>query len=157
MGRGLGFFDVAMLRQPMLTQRARYALHAMLFLAGRDGSATVAEIAEAERIPRKFLEQILASLKTRGLVIGKRGPTGGYKLGRGAATISFAEILRCIDGPLALAPCASQTAYSPCPDCASVDTCAIRPILLAVRDTTALLLEGISLQEALGGARLSFL
>lgn len=153
----LGIVGGPVLPQTMLTQRARYALHAMLFLAGREGSATVAEIAEAERIPRKFLEQILASLKTRGLVLGKRGPTGGYKLGRAPSAISFADILRCIDGPLALAPCASQMAYSPCPDCISVETCAIRPVLLAVRDTTALLLEGISLQEALGGARLSFL
>lgn len=154
---GLGKVEGAVLPQAMLTQRARYALHAMLFLAGRDGSATVAEIAEAERIPRKFLEQILAALKTRGLVLGKRGPTGGYKLGRPPEAISFADILRCIDGPLALAPCASQTAYGPCPDCSSVESCAIRPVLLAVRDTTALLLEGMSLQEALGGRRLSFI
>jgi Rrf2 family protein len=141
----------------MLTQRARYALHAMLFLAQKKGSATVAEIAEAEHIPRKFLEQILAALKVRGLVIGKRGPTGGYILGRAADAISFADILRCIDGPLALAPCASLMAYSPCPDCSSVETCQIRPILLAVRDTTSLLLEGISLSEAIGGKQVSFL
>jgi Rrf2 family protein len=141
----------------MLTQRARYALHAMLFLARKNASATVAEISEAERIPRKFLEQILAALRTRGLVIGKRGPTGGYTIGRAPETISFADILRCIDGPLALAPCASMSAYRPCADCVSVDTCLIRPVLLAVRDTTALLLEGISLKEALGGDRLSFI
>ena len=141
----------------MLTQRARYALHAMLFLARRDGSATVAEIAEAEGIPRKFLEQILSALKTRGLVLAKRGPTGGYVLGRAPDAISFADILRCIDGPLALAPCASLTAYRPCPDCRSVETCEIRPVLLAVRDTTSLLLEGTSLAEAIGGKRLSFL
>ena len=141
----------------MLTQRARYALHAMLYLARRDTSATVAEMAEAERIPRKFLEQILAALKTRGLVLAKRGPTGGYQLGRAADAISFADILRCIDGPLALAPCASLTAYSPCPDCRSVETCEIRPVLLAVRDTTSLLLEGTSLAEAAGGKRVSFL
>jgi Rrf2 family protein len=140
----------------MLTQRARYALHAMLFLARRNGSATATEIAEAEHIPRKFLEQILAALKTRGLVIGKRGPTGGYVLARAPDAISFADILRCIDGPLALAPCASLSAYSPCPDCTSVDTCQIRPILLAVRDTTSLLLEGTSLSEAIGGKQVSF-
>lgn len=141
----------------MLTQRARYALHAMLFLARRNGSATVAEIAEAERIPRKFLEQILASLKARGLVLGKRGPQGGYQLAREAKAISFAEILRGIEGPLALAPCASLTAYAPCPDCTSVETCEIRPVLLAVRDTTALLLEGTSLAAAIGQERPSFL
>jgi Rrf2 family protein len=140
----------------MLTQRARYALHAMVYLARKDASATVAEIAEADRIPRKFLEQILVSLKAAGLLLGKRGPAGGYSLARPAAAISFADILRTIDGPLALAPCASLSAYRPCPDCRSVETCEIRPILLAVRDTTALLLEGMSLAEAAGGRKLSF-
>ena len=141
----------------MLTQKARYALHAMLHLARQDGLATVAEIAKTENIPRKFLEQILSALKVNGLVIGKRGPAGGYLLARGSDKISFADILRCIDGPLALAPCASMRAYAPCPDCKSVETCEIRPTLLAVRDTTSLLLEGISLAEAVGGAKTSFL
>lgn len=141
----------------MLTQRARYALHAMVYLARKNGAATVAEIAESESIPRKFLENILSDLRTRGLVVGKRGPTGGYHLAREAEAISFADILRCIDGPLALAPCASLTAYRQCSDCRSVETCEIRPILLAVRDTTALLLEGMSLAEAAGGAKKSFL
>jgi Iron-dependent Transcriptional regulator len=68
----------------MLTQKARYALHAMLFLARQDGLATVVDIAAAENIPRKFLEQILSALKTNGLVIGKRGPSGGYLLYRRA-------------------------------------------------------------------------
>jgi Rrf2 family protein len=140
----------------MLTQRARYALHAMVFLAQKNAPATVAEIAEAESIPRKFLEAILSDLRTRGLVIGKRGPSGGYHLAKPASAISFADVLRCIDGPLALAPCASLTAYRQCSDCHSVDTCRIRPILLAVRDTTALLLEGMSLAEAAGGAKTSF-
>jgi Rrf2 family protein len=140
----------------MLTQRARYALHAMLFLARKEAPATVAEIAAAESIPRKFLEGILAELGTRGLVVGKRGPSGGYHLARAAGTISFADILRSIDGPLALAPCASFSAYRQCSDCRSVETCEIRPALLAVRDTTAMLLEGVSLAEAVGGTKKSF-
>ena len=141
----------------MLSQKARYALHAMLHLARKQASATVAEIAEAERIPRKFLEQILSGLKARNLVIARRGPTGGYVLARGADAISFADVLRAIDGPLALAPCASQTAYRPCPDCKSIETCEIRPVLISVRTTTALLLEGVSLAEAVGGKGASFL
>ena len=141
----------------MLSQKARYALHAMLFLARRGDSATVAEIAEAETIPRKFLEQIFSGLKARGLLESRRGPSGGYKLAKPAASISFAEVLRAIDGPLALAPCASQTAYRPCPDCKSIETCEIRPVLISVRTTTSLLLEGISLAEAVGGRGSSFL
>jgi Rrf2 family protein len=141
----------------MLTQRARYALHAMVFLARKNAPATVAEIAEAETIPRKFLEAILGELRTRGLVIGKRGPNGGYHLAHPPEAISFADILRCIDGPLALAPCASLTAYRQCSDCKSVESCEIRPVLLAVRDTTALLLEGMTLAEAAGGTKRSFI
>lgn len=141
----------------MLTQRARYALHAMMHLASVDGAATVEVIAEAEGIPRKYLEQIFSALRAAGLVRGKRGPNGGYVLARAATDISFADVLRCIDGPLALAPCASLRAYAPCPDCRSVEECRIRPALLAVRDTTSLLLEGYSLAEANGGARKSFL
>lgn len=135
----------------MLSQKSRHALRAMLCLARLERSATVAEIAATEGIPRKFLEQILATLKARGLVVGKRGPTGGYVLARGAEAISFAEILRAIDGPLALAPCASVTAFRPCPDCISLETCEIRPVLIAVRDATAALLEGTSLAEAHAG------
>ena len=58
----------------MLSQKARYALHAMIYLARKADVATVAEIAEREAIPRKFLEQVLSALGTRGLVIGRRGP-----------------------------------------------------------------------------------
>jgi Rrf2 family protein len=141
----------------MLSQKARYALHAMLYLARRDTSATADDIAESEKIPRKYLEHVMSALKARGIVVGKRGPQGGYVLGKRPEQITIAEILRCIDGPLALSPCASLTAYRPCPDCKSVETCEIRPILLAVRDTTAMLLEGTSLAAAMSGKSLSFL
>lgn len=149
----------------MLSQKSRHALHAMLHLARLAGTSaaatshattTAAAIAEAEAIPKKFLEQILAILKANGLVIGKRGPSGGYVLARPAAQISFAEVLRAIDGPLALAPCASQTAFRPCPDCRSIETCEIRPVLIAVRDATALRLEGTSLADAIRGEALPF-
>ncbi len=141
----------------MITQKARYALHAMLHLARKQESATVAEIAQSEGIPRKFLEQILSGLKSHGLVTARRGASGGYVLARASTAISFADVLRAIDGPLALAPCASQTAYRPCPDCKSIEACEIRPVLIAVRTTTALLLEGVSLAEAVTGQGASFL
>lgn len=141
----------------MISQKARYALHALLYLTRKGQSASVAEIAGAETLPPKFLEQVMGALKMRGIVIARRGAGGGYALARPAAEISCAEILRAIDGPLALAPCASQTAFRPCPDCKSLETCEIRPVLIAVRDTTALLLEGTSLAEMAGGRKVSFL
>src|ERR1700750_2234163 len=97
----------------MISQKARYALRALLFLAARGEGAPVqiSEIAEKERIPRKFLEAILLELKKTGIVKSARGRAGGYSLGRSAKDISFADILRVTDGPLALAPCVSVMAY----------------------------------------------
>ncbi len=140
------------LDQVMLTQKARYALHAVLYLARKGEAASVAEISAETGTPRKFLEQIMHDLKLGGIVISRRGKGGGYGLSRPPEQITFAAVLRCISGPLALAPCASKTAFAPCPDCKSVETCEIRPILMAVRDTTSLLLEGMSLAGAVASS-----
>lgn len=135
----------------MLSQKARYALHALFVLAERDSGTPmmIADIAAEANVPRKFLEQILLELKKRGLVHSHRGKFGGYTMGRPAADISFAEILRIIDGPLALSPCASRTAYRKCDDCGDEDACAIRKVLLEVRDATAVILEHSTLAEAI--------
>jgi Rrf2 family protein len=120
----------------MLSQKARYALHALIVLAehGDDDPIMIAEIAERARVPRKFLEQILLDLKRRGIVRSLRGRAGGYLLGRQPKNITFAEVIRTIDGPLALSPCVSTTAYHKCEDCDDEETCAIRKVLLAARD-----------------------
>lgn len=135
----------------MLSQKARYALRAMLHLAQKSRSepTMIGEIAELENVPKKFLELILLDLKKRGLVHSVRGRHGGYVLGRSPEEISFAEIIRIIDGPLALAPCASRTAYRRCDDCVDEVTCAIRRALIEVRDATAGVLERTTLASAM--------
>jgi Rrf2 family protein len=135
----------------MLSQKGRYALRALLLLAERtdDQPMMIADIAEQARIPRKFLEQILLDLKRRGTLRSVRGRQGGYMLGRAAKEISFADIIREIDGPLALSPCVSATAYHRCLDCTDEATCAIRKVLLAARDATASVLESTTLASAL--------
>ena len=135
----------------MLSQKARYALRAMLHLAAqrKEEPQQIADIAEASNVPRKFLEQILLDLKKRGLVHSVRGRSGGYRLARETKDISFAEIIRSIDGPLALSPCASRTAYRRCDDCVDEATCVLRKVLLAVRDSTAHILETRTLAEGL--------
>ncbi len=90
---------------------------------------SVTEIARKARVPRAFLEQILSDLKRRNLLLSRRGKQGGFWLAREPAKITFADIIRHIDGPLALAPCASRTAYRPCPECEDVETCTLRPTL----------------------------
>jgi Rrf2 family protein len=139
----------------MLSQKARYALRAMLHLAAKPEQAPlqIADIADGADVPRKFLEQILLELKRRGLVHSVRGRNGGYQLGREPKDIDFAEIIRIIDGPLALSPCASRTAYRRCEDCTDEATCAIRKALIDVRNATAKILEQHSLADALADRR----
>lgn len=139
----------------MLSQKARYALHALIVLANHGGGEPmmIADIAEQAAVPRKFLEQILLGLKKRGIVQSMRGRAGGYRLGRSAKEITFADIIRETDGPLALSPCVSVTAYHRCPDCRDEATCAIRKVLLAARDATAHVLESRTLAQAISSAK----
>lgn len=139
----------------MLSQKARYALRAVLVLAvaKADEPVMIADIAEEARVPRKFLEQILLDLKRRGIVHSQRGKYGGYRLGRLPREITFAEVIRAIDGPLALSPCASVTAYRRCEDCVDETTCAIRKVLMKVRDMTSDILEQRTLAEALADTK----
>jgi Rrf2 family protein len=135
----------------MLSQKAKYALRAMLALAeaGEGGALQIAEIAERHRLPRRFLEQILLDLKHHGLVASKRGKNGGYTLIRSPAEITFAQIVRIIDGPLAPLPCLSRMAYQRCEDCVDERSCAIRKVYGAAYAATVSVLEGTTLADAL--------
>ena len=138
----------------MLSNRSRYALRAMIHLAGLPGGgpATIADFAEASAAPRKFLEAILLDLRRQHLLASKRGRTGGYTLARPAEAISFADVIRALEGPLALAPCASRTAYGPCETCPDVETCPLRPVLSDGRDALASVFEGRTLAQAVASA-----
>jgi Rrf2 family protein len=122
----------------MISQKAKYALRALAALARAEAKRPmlIAEIAEQQKIPKKFLEQILLDLKHRGLVMSKRGKEGGYLLLRPPHEITFGEVLRMIDGPIAPLPCLSQTAYRKCDDCLSESECEIRHVFARVADAT---------------------
>jgi Rrf2 family protein len=84
-----------------LSARADYALRAAIELAAAEGThLTADQLAQAQRIPGKFLEAILTQLRRAGLVRSQRGPEGGFWLARPAEEISLADIIRAIDGPL---------------------------------------------------------
>ena len=136
----------------MLTQRSRYALRAMLYLAEAPAGGRpipMNRIAEAANVPRKFLELILADLREAGLLDSHRGKMGGYLLARPNHMISLGEVIRVIEGPLALVPCVSRTAYRRCADCQDEADCAIRQAMARVRDETARILDGTSLADAI--------
>ena len=137
----------------MISQKARYALRALVALARSDRASeamVISEIAERERIPKKFLEQILLELKHHGLVVSKRGKAGGYGLLRPADTISFGEVLRIIDGPIAPLPCLSKIAYRRCEDCKEEASCEVRRVFAQVADATRAVLDRTTISDAVG-------
>lgn len=135
----------------MLSQKARYALRSLVELARAGGAQlTSGELSVRADAPRKFLEAILLELSRNHIVVSRRGKFGGYTLARPAAEISFAEVIRVIDGPLALAPCVSKRmGFRKCDDCPDDPTqCSLREALRRARDATATVLEGYTLAEA---------
>jgi Rrf2 family protein len=128
----------------MLSSKAKYALRATVFLSEKHRDETWAlasDIAEAEEIPKKFLEAILVELRDHGIVDSRRGRYGGYRLAHPPSRISVGDIIRIIDGPLALTPCSSRTQYGACADCVDPVLCALRPVLQEARDAVAGVLD----------------
>jgi Rrf2 family protein len=136
----------------MLTKKSKYGLKALLVLAESSGSGPVlvSDLAEEQGLPKKFLEAILLELKRHGILQSKKGKGGGYLLGRDPADITLGQVIRVLDGPLALIPCVSQTAYMKCEECVDERTCGIRLAMKEVRDATADILDHTTL-AALNG------
>jgi Rrf2 family protein len=103
------------------------------------------QLAEDEAIPKRFLEQILLSLKRSGLVLSKKGKGGGYYLAEPPEAITLANVIRLIEGPLAPLPCASETQFRQCDECVDVETCGTAIVMRQVRDAIAQILEDTTL------------
>jgi Rrf2 family protein len=139
----------------MLSMKAKYGLRALTILAKEYGKGPVliADLSAQERIPRKFLELILLDLKKKGILRSKKGKGGGYHLSRPPSTVSVGELIRVLDGPIALLPCVSQTAYRRCDECPDERSCGIRSVMKEVRDSTAMILDGTTLKDVLDRSR----
>ena len=121
-----------------LSKRSEYGIRALLKLSTHNEGELVSlkEIADEEKIPIKFLEQIFLALKNTGLLHSKSGRGGGYYLGKSADQINIGQIVRILDGPLAPINCVSETAYEPC-DCPDEEHCGLRLVMLDVRNAIA--------------------
>jgi Rrf2 family protein len=133
----------------MLTAKGKYSLKALAHLAGLEPGATMqaTEIADANNIPKKFLDAILGELRNAGIVHSRKGPGGGYGLARAPSAIKIGHVIRTIDGPLAPIACASRTAYRPCRDCADVKRCSVRLMMTRVRDAMSDVLDRVTLAD----------
>jgi Rrf2 family protein len=135
-----------------LSRKGEYALRAMMVLAADfgQGPLRIQDIADRERIPKKFLEQILLELKKAGLVHSRRGAGGGYLLVRSPSEITMAEVVRTIDGPLAPLSCVSMHAHVRCPEQSG---CGLYSVMREVRDAVADVMESVTLADACARGR----
>ena len=133
-----------------ISKRGEYGLRAMINLGlahelGRE-CVSATDLATADNLPLKFLEQIFLSLRQAGYVDTIRGKSGGYKLAKNPANITMGELVRLLDGPLAPIPCASKTAYEPC-SCPDEDHCGLRMLMIDVRNAISNILDRYTLAQ----------
>lgn len=136
------------------SKKSEYALRALLALTEQFGRKLVQrhEIADQQHIPIEFLEQILLALKNAGLLVSRRGMSGGYSLLKPPDNITLGQVIRILDGPLAPIACVSKTAYQKCSDCpyasdAQDDACPIQGVMLNVRNAISNILDHYTLSD----------
>ncbi len=136
-----------------MSKKAKYAINAMVHLARKhgEGPITIGVIAQEENIPQKFLEAILLELKNAGLLSSKKGKGGGYYMIKETSEVTMADIMRLMDGPIALLPCVSYKHYERCDECKDENTCSIRRVFFDVRNKTVDMLKEASLDKVIVG------
>jgi Rrf2 family protein len=132
----------------MLSRKAQYAFRALTLLVEKydKGPVLISEIAKKKKIPLKFLENILLELRKAGVLESKKGKGGGYYLKNNPSKTHMANIIRIVDGPIAMLPCVSLYFYERCKTC-NEDYCALHNIMISVRDATLNILEHRTLQD----------
>jgi len=126
----------------MLSKRSQYALQALSYLTEKyeAGPILISDISKKKKIPLKFLENILLELKVMGIVESKKGKGGGYYLSKKPGKISVADVIRKVNGPIAMLSCVSLYFYERCKNC-NEKNCALHDMMIEVRDATLNILE----------------
>jgi Rrf2 family protein len=133
----------------MLTAKAIYAFRTLFHLATLPPGERIvaAQIKRDCALPDRFGETVLTELKHAGLVDSTRGPHGGYQLARPPDEISWADVVRAIDGPIAWTKCVSQSEPGRCNECPEPENCVIRKIMARVRAADLAILENLSIAD----------
>lgn len=136
----------------MLSQKAQYAFRALTMLVDQyqKGPVLISDIADRKHIPLKFLENILLQLKKAGVLESKKGKGGGYYIKDHPAKTTVANVIRIVDGPIAMLPCVSLYFYQKCKNC-DEKNCGLHDIMEKVRDATLSILEGKTLNDLVSG------
>jgi len=133
----------------MLSKKTKYGIKALCYIARENGDTPVqvGEIAKNEQIPQKFLESILLSLRKAGFLGSKKGKHGGYYLRKLPSEIIMADVMRVLEGPIAMLPCVSLNFYEKCDDCPNEHACSVHKLMIQVRDNTLNVLRNNTLED----------
>ena len=133
----------------MLSKKTKYGLKALTFIARSSSTepVQVGEIAKSEQIPQKFLESILLTLRKSGILGSKKGKHGGYYLRKDPSEILMTEVMRVLEGPIAMVPCVSLNFYEKCDDCPDENACSVNKLMIQVRDSTLNVFKNTSLKD----------
>lgn len=134
----------------MLSRKTKYGIKALIYIAREkreDSLVSIKDIAESEKISQKFLESIMLTLKKAGFLSSRKGKGGGYLLRREPRDIMMVEVMRSLEGPVALLPCVSLNFYERCADCKDEDACSIHHLMIQIRDNTLKILENTTLED----------
>ncbi|MBD0832904.1 RrF2 family transcriptional regulator [Aestuariibaculum sediminum] len=133
----------------MLSKKTKYGLKALTFIARQedDVPVQVGEIAKGEQIPQKFLESILLTLRKAGVLGSKKGKYGGYYLRHTPAEINMADVMRVLEGPIAMVPCVSLNFYEKCDDCVDEQECSVHKLMIQVRDSNLNVFKNTTLAD----------
>ena len=121
-----------------------------------NGAILISDIARSENIPQRYLEAILLDLKKLGMLGSKLGKSGGYFLIRKPEDINLSEVVRHLEGPIALVPCVSEKAYQPCEFCKDEVSCNLRKVFKDIRDYTYRRLQETNLRDLIGNGEQNF-
>ncbi len=133
----------------MFSMKTVYGLKALQFMASRGSNEylLISEIAEHEKIPKKFLETILLTLKNEGLLTSKIGKGGGYQLAFPPSSITMERVVSALEGPLALVPCVYEETGSKCEYCDDSSVCGVRLMMTELTDEFRQSLRSRTLQD----------
>lgn len=140
----------------MLSKKTKYGIKALSYVARRQSGnepVQIGAIAKSENISQKYLESIMLSLKKAGFLSSRKGKGGGYYLRRPAEDIKMVEVMRTLEGPVAMVPCVSLNFYERCEDCSSEEECAVYDLMLQVRDNTLKVLNNNTLADMVSEQR----
>ena len=133
----------------MLSKKTKYGIKALTFLADRkeNGPVQISEISKSENISHKFLESILLTLRKAGILGSKKGKGGGYYLLKPALEVKMTDVIRALEGPIAMVPCVSLNFYEKCDDCPDENACSVHKLMIQVRDNTLHVLRNTTLAD----------